>query len=154
MKIIGCPHNCCGAGDSGYRTGWASAEFLRNGCHQQFFWKDLSNQFLLKKKIIFEDIFYRSQCVSLMSRLHWLDKKQFCKFMKSLVENRSVHFLLSFFHSYLGFCSDLGNPFSPNPTNIPLSRKKSPSRPGPDSSPLGYSNNLSLIHISEPTRPY
>ena len=77
-----------------------------------------------------------------MSRLHWLDKKQFCKFMKSLVENRSVHFLLSFFHSYLGFCSDLGNAFSPNPTNIPLSRKKSPSRPGPDISPLGYSNNF------------
>ena len=84
----------------------------------------------------------RSQCVSLMSRLHWLDKKQFCTFMKSLVENRTVQFLLSFFHSYLGFCSDLGNPYSPNPINLPLSRKKSPSRPGPDISPLGYSNNF------------
>ena len=61
--------------------------------------------------------------------------------MKDLIDNKSVQFLLSFFHSYLGFCSEMTNPFSPNPNVVQLSRKKSPSR-GPDLSPLGYSNNF------------
>ena len=83
----------------------------------------------------------RSQCVSILSRLNWLDRKQFRIFMKDLIDNKSVQFLLSFFHSYLGFCSEMTNPFSPNPNVVQLSRKKSPSR-GPDLSPLGYSNNF------------
>ena len=29
LRIIGCPHNCNGASDGGYKSGWASAEFLR-----------------------------------------------------------------------------------------------------------------------------
>ena len=62
--------------------------------------------------------------------------------MKDLVDNRSVAFLLSFFHSYLGFCSETLSPFSPNPNVIPMSRKKSPSRQGADLSPLGYQNNF------------
>ena len=61
--------------------------------------------------------FLRSQCVSLLSRLHWIDKKEFGSFMKSLIDHRSVTFLLAFFHSYLGFCSDTSNTFSPGMTN-------------------------------------
>ena len=34
--------------------------------------------------------FKRSQCVSILSRLHWLDKKQFRNFMKDLVDNREA----------------------------------------------------------------
>ena len=63
----------------------------------------------------------RSQCVSILSRLNWLDRKQFRIFMKDLIDNKSVQFLLSFFHSYLGFCSEMTNPFSPNPNVVQLS---------------------------------
>ena len=92
--------------------------------------------------IIFWFNAFRSQCVSLLSRLHWLNKKQFRSFMKDLVDNQSIIFLLSFFHSYLGFCSEINNAFSPNPAIIPISRKRSPSRMGPDLSPVSYSNNF------------
>ena len=99
------------------------------------FFESLSN-------IKFNEDFIRSQCVSILSRLHWLDKTQFRNFMKDLVDNRNVSFLLSFFHSYLGFCSEASNPFSPNPNVIAMSRKKSPSRQGTDLSPIGYQNNF------------
>lgn len=145
MRIIGCPHNCNGASDAGYKSGWASAEFLRKSIIE-------FNLFLEKKENIafleflsnikFNEDFIRSQCVSILSRLHWLDKTQFRNFMKDLVDNRNVSFLLSFFHSYLGFCSEASNPFSPNPNVIPMSRKKSPSRQGTDLSPIGYQNNF------------
>ena len=124
------------------RSSWASAEFLR------FMIIILGNS--APNSISFSNLIYdidytynncRSQCVSILSRLNWLDRKQFRIFMKDLIDNKSVQFLLSFFHSYLGFCSEMTNPFSPNPNVVQLSRKKSPSR-GPDLSPLGYSNNF------------
>ena len=40
--------------------------------------------------IKFNEDFIRSQCVSILSRLHWLDKKQFRNFMKDLVDNREA----------------------------------------------------------------
>lgn len=118
------------------RSSWASAEFLR------FMISILGNS--SPNSLSFSNLMYdycRSQCVSILSRLNWLDRKQFRIFMKDLIDNKSVQFLLSFFHSYLGFCSEMTNPFSPNPNVVQLSRKKSPSR-GPDLSPLGYSNNF------------
>ena len=145
LRIIGCPHNCNGASDAGYKSGWASAEFLRKSIIELNLFlftisrKNSQNWFQLRK---FNEDFIRSQCVSILSRLHWLDKKQFRNFMKDLVDNRNVAFLLSFFHSYLGFCSEASNPFSPNPNAIPMPRKKSPSRQRTDLSPLGYQNNF------------
>ena len=54
----------------------------------------------------------RSRGVGLMSRLLWYDKRQFRQFLKVLVETRDIHFLITFFHSYLVFCNDPTNPFS------------------------------------------
>ena len=144
LRIIGCPHNCTGSGENGYKSGWASSEFLRNLYHDYLFLNQLEKLCNLKLSCSYSWNLHlsRSQCVSLLSRLHWLNQKQFKNFMKNLVNNCSVPFLLSFFHSYLGFCSELSNPYSPNPISLPISRKKSPSRTGQDLSPVGYGNNF------------
>ena len=47
---------------------------------------------------------HRSRSISLLSRLLWYDKVQFKRFIGILVNTRDISFLLSFFHSYLGFC--------------------------------------------------
>ena len=90
--------------------------------------------------------------------MQWYHKKQFKSFIKSLIDHRSITFLLAFYHSYLGFCTELSNPFSPGliyaSNRIPIiicfplffdfaeNTKKSQSKCGPDLSPHGYSNNF------------
>ena len=58
-----------------------------------------------------------------MSRLLWYDKRQFRQFLRNLVETRDLHFLITFFHGYLAFCSDPTNPFSFTGSNQSASGK-------------------------------
>ena len=92
--------------------------------------------------------YLRSQCASIFSRLQWFHQKS----------NRSSFNYLSFgiFHSYLGFCTELSNPFSPGlaytRNRIPIiicfslffnfAENTKKSKGGPDLSPHGYSNNF------------
>jgi hypothetical protein len=127
LRLLGCPHGC------GERAGWGSGEFLRG------------------------------QAISLLTRCRpsrpphaatsrlWFDQKQFKWFIAHLVEQQPLPSLLSFLHSYLGFCTELTNPLSPG-----LATGRQGRAPGPRSQELvtavpspppaqaspGYSNNF------------
>jgi|LakMenE18May11ns_1017448.scaffolds.fasta_scaffold8705206_1 hypothetical protein len=50
--------------------------------------------------------YFRVQIHSILSRLLWLDKTEFKRFLIGLVDFHSTPFLLAFLHSFLGSCVD------------------------------------------------
>ena len=57
--------------------------------------------------------FCRSQAQSILTRLHKASPKLFSKLLRILIRDLSIHEILDFFHSYVGFCIEPSSLLSP-----------------------------------------
>lgn len=57
--------------------------------------------------------FVRTQCQCLLNRLKQYDKRQFSNYLRHFMKNNSLNCIISFIHSYVGFCTEPLSIFSP-----------------------------------------